>query len=156
MFNVKKNLGKDLDAAIALGIDEQAYYDNVDISSRELGAIEQDIFIPYYPSANVRKAFQENADNLGVANPLDEAIDVINEIQNQLSSLPLNAPVFPNIENPLMPMDAGTPITTPGSLNLPSVDQATVTAQGGGAGGNVPYNQLTTQQKLSILFGRGI
>ena len=63
---------------------------------------------------------------------------------------------LPNVENPLMPMDAGTPITTPGSLNLPSVDQATVTAQGGGAGGNVPYNQLTTQQKLSILFGRGI
>ena len=155
LFNVKKNLGKDLDAAIALGIDEQAYYDNVDISSRELGAIEQDIFIPYYPSANVRKAFQENADNLGVANPLDEAIDVINEIQNQLSSLPLNAPTFPNIENPLMPMDAGTPLPTLGSLNLPGVDQATVTAQGAGVGGNIPFNQMTTQQKLDILFGRG-
>ena len=102
-----------------------------------------------------RKAFQENADNLGVANPLDEAIDVINEIQNQLSSLPLNAPVFPNIENPLMPMDAGTPLPTLGSLNLPSVDQATLTAQGAGVGGNIPFNQMTTQQKLDILFGRG-
>ena len=37
---------------------QNGLYDNVDISSRELGAIEQDIFIPYYPSANVRKAFQ--------------------------------------------------------------------------------------------------
>ena len=52
-------------------------------------------------------------------------------------------------------MDAGTPITTPGSLNLPSVDQATLTAQGVGMGGTIPFNQMTTQQKLDILFGRG-
>jgi hypothetical protein len=52
-------------------------------------------------------------------------------------------------------MNLGTPITTPGSLNLPGVDPTVVTNQGGGAGGNVPYNQLTTQQKLDILFNRG-
>ena len=53
-----------------------------------------------------------------------------------------------------MPMDAGTPLPTLGSLNLPNVDQATLTAQGAGVGGNIPFNQMTTQQKLDILFGR--
>ena len=86
---------------------------------------------------------------------MDNAIDAINEIQNELTSLPLDAPEFPNIENPLMPMDAGTPLPTLGSLNLPNVDQATLTAQGVGAGGNIPFNQMTTQQKIDILFGRG-
>ena len=62
---------------------------------------------------------------------------------------------LPNVENPLMPMDAGTPLPTLGSLNLPSVDQETLTAQGGGAGGTIPFNQMTTEQKIDILFGRG-
>ena len=51
--------------------------------------------------------------------------------------------------------DPGTPQTIPGTYNLPSVDQATLTAQGGGAGGTIPFNQMTTAQKLDILFGRG-
>ena len=122
----------------------------------EKSAIENGIFRPYTPSLNVRRAFADNAKKLGETNPYNAAASAINSIRSQLQGLSLNEPAFPNVENPLMPMDAGTPITTPGSLNLPSVDQATVTAQGGGAGGNVPYNQLTTQQKLSILFGRGI
>ena len=156
LFNVKKKLMLDLDAAKTLGITRGAYNKSVDISLMEKSAIENGIFRPYTPSLNVRRAFADNAKKLGETNPYNAAASAINSIRSQLQGLSLNEPAFPNVENPLMPMDAGTPITTPGSLNLPSVDQATVTAQGGGAGGNVPYNQLTTQQKLSILFGRGI
>ncbi len=36
----------------------------------------------------------------------------------------------------------------PGTYNLPNIEQETLTAQGGGGGGNIPFNQLTTQQKL--------
>jgi len=154
LFNVKKKLKGDLDAAITLGISDQAYNRNVDISGAEKAAIEQGVFRPYTPSGNVRQAFAENADAIGESNPYPEAADVINDIRAELSGLSLDDPSFPIIENPLMP-DVGTPQTIPGTLNLPSVDQQTVTAQGVGGGGNIPFNQMTTQQKLDILFGRG-
>ena len=52
-------------------------------------------------------------------------------------------------------MGLGMPFTTPGgdtgSLNLPSINPAAVTNQGG----SIPYNQLTNEQKLDKLFGRG-
>jgi len=74
--------------------------------------------------------------------------------------------VFPNIENPLVPMNLGTPLNIPGAATLPNVEseltankgiipvsgqvnQASMFPQ------NIPYNQLTTQQKIDILFGRG-
>ena len=156
MFNVKKNFKQDLDAAITLGISDDAYYNTVDISNRELSAIEQDVFIPYYPSMNVRRAFQENADAIGLPNPLDNAIDAINEIQNELTSLPLNAAEFPNIENPLVPMNLGTTLPNIGAEtpNAPPVNANVAANQGG----NVPYNQMTDVQKRAYsdqLFGKG-
>ena len=50
-------------------------------------------------------------------------------------------------------MDQGTipGLNTGTPLNLPSVNPQVLTNQGG----NIPYNQMTTQQKLDSLFGRG-
>ena len=42
-------------------------------------------------------------------------------------------------------INTGTP------MNLPSVSANVVGAQGG----NIPYNRLTSSQKLDILFGKG-
>ena len=94
---------------------------------------------------------------MGVANPLDAAYDTISNLEDQFSDLSLDE-LFPtDITNPLVPMGLGMPFTTPGgdtgALNLPGVDPRAVTA-GGATGGNIPYNQLTTNQKLDILFGR--
>jgi hypothetical protein len=172
LFNVKKNFMKDLDAAKTLGISEDAYNRNVDISMAEKGALEEGVFRPYYPSSNIRAAFAENADRLGVADPFEGAADTIGSIYEQLTELSLDAPEFPTINNPLMPsiMDRRTiPNIETGALNLPSVDANLVgkgTIQNRGqvnaasmipqfGGGNIPYNQLTTQQKLDILFGQG-
>ena len=51
-------------------------------------------------------------------------------------------------------MGLGMPFTTPGgdtgSLNLPGINPQAVT----NTGGNIPYNKLTTDQKINILFGR--
>ena len=44
-----------------------------------------------------------------------------------------------------------TPGGDTGSLNLPGVNPQAVTTQGG----SIPYNQMTTQQKLDSLFGFG-
>ncbi len=77
---------------------------------------------------------------MGVANPLDAAYDAISNLEDQFSELSLDN-IFPNIENPLMPMDIGTPLNIPGgALNLPNVDANLVANQGG----NIPYNQFVT------------
>jgi len=157
LFNVKKNFMQDLDAAQILGISEEAYDANVDISSRERAAIEEGVFRPYTPSVNIRQAFAENAAKIGESNPYESAADTISSIRDQLSNLSLNAAEFPVIDNPLMPsiMDQQTiPNIQTGALNLPSVSANTVTNQGG----NIPYNQMTDVQKSAYynqLFGRG-
>jgi len=154
LFNVKKNFMQDLNAAQILGISDEAYRANVDISIREKNAIEQGIFRPYTPSMNIRQAFAENAAKIGAANPYESAADTIDSIRNELSNLSLNAAEFPVIDNPLMPSILDQRmlpnINTGTALNLPSVSANVVGAQGG----NIPYNQLTSQQKLDILFGR--
>ena len=115
-------------------------------------AIENDIFRPYVPSVNVRQAFADNASALGESNPYDDAADAINDIREQLADVSLNDPEFPLIENPLMPIDVGTPLPSidTSALNLPSINANTVTNQGG----NNQFSNLTTQQKIDILFGR--
>jgi hypothetical protein len=51
-----------------------------------------------------------------------------------------------------MPINVGTPLPSidTSALNLPSIDANTVTAQGA----NNQFSNLTTEQKIDILFGR--
>ena len=58
LFNVKKNFMQDLDAARILGISEEAYDANVDISNLEKSAIEEGVFRPYMPSLKYSKRFR--------------------------------------------------------------------------------------------------
>ena len=76
----------------------------------------------------------------------------INDIREQLTGVSLSDPEFPLIENPLVPMNLGTTLPNIGSETLPTggLVPQTVTNQGG----NLNLNQMTTQQKLDILFGR--
>jgi len=138
-----------------LGISEEKYEQAMDrVSNVEESAIDEGAFRPYRLSAKVEEAFQTHADEMGVANPLDAAYDAISNLEDQFSDLSLDG-LFPtDITNPLVPMGLGMPFTTPGgdtgALNLPGVNPQAVTNQGG----NIPYNQLTTNQKLDILFRR--
>ena len=155
LFQVKKDLKLDMDAARLLGITEEKYEQALDrVSNVEQNAIDDGEFRPYTLSAKVEEAFQTHADEMGVANPLDAAYDTISNLEDQFSDLSLDD-LFPtDITNPLVPMGLGMPFTTPGgdtgSLNLPGVNPQAVT----NTGGNIPYNQLTTDQKINILFGR--
>jgi len=152
LFQVKKDLRLDMNAARLLGISDEKFEESLDgVSQVEQDAVDDGEFRPYTLSADIEEAFQTHADEMGVANPLDAAYDAISNLEDQFSELSLDN-LFPNIENPLMPMDIGTPLNIPGgALNLPNVDANLVANQGG----NIPYNQLTTQQKIDILFGRG-
>tara|TARA_R110002110_G_scaffold215585_4_gene429465 strand:- start:373 stop:1566 length:1194 start_codon:yes stop_codon:yes gene_type:complete len=155
LFQVKKDLKLDMDAARLLGIDEEKYDQAMNrVSNVEESALEDGEFRPYTLSAKVEEAFQTHADEMGVANPLNAAYDAISNLEDQFSDLSLDD-LFPtNITNPLIPMGLGMPFTTPGgdtgALNLPGINPQAMTNQGG----NNSLNQLTTQQKIDILFGR--
>ena len=155
LFNVKKNFSQDLNAAKTLGISEEAYYNNVDISASELGALEEDIFNPYYPSVNVQSAFAENAEAIGMANPFEGAAEAIAGIYEQLATIPLNAAEFPVINNPLMPSILA-PRTIPNiePRTLPTVNANLINAAGQPNTLNT-LSGLTTNQKIDILFGKG-
>ena len=154
LFGVKKDLKLDMDAARTLGISDEKYDQAMDrVSNVEQSAIDEGVFRPYTISANIEEAFQTHADEMGVANPLDAAYDIISDLENQFSDLSLDD-LFPDIQNPLMPsiMDQGVipGLNTGTPLNLPGVNPGAFTNQGG----TMPYNQMTTQQKIDRLFGR--
>ena len=138
-----------MDAARLLNISDEGYYGSLDrISNREINAIEENVFNPYSISLEVQNAFADNAARIGIANPFDKAADVIGDLEARFADLSLNLPQFPIFENPLQPIMQDTPLG-PTTLNLPSIDNQVVSAQVQGSN----FKNLTTEQKLSILFG---
>ena len=151
LFNVRKNLKGDMDAARLLNISDEGYFNSLGrLSNQEVGAIDQNIFVPLTISTNIKQQFERNAQKLGVENPLVGAIDTIGDMINKLSEFSLNLPELPTLENPLMPIMQDTPIT-PTSLNLPQVDGSALQNQV--SGGN--FTNLTNQQKFDLLFPNG-
>ena len=140
-----------MDAARLLNISEDGFYGALDrISNQEINSIEQNVYRPYRISKEVRDAFEQNAERIGIANPFDAAADVISELEGQFADLSLDLAEFPVFANPLEVIMQDTPLG-PTTLNLPSIDANTVSAQV--QGGN--FNNLTTQQKLDLLFPQG-
>ena len=153
LFGVKKNLKQDMDAARLLNISEDAFDSALGrISNVEVTAIDDNEFRPYTLSQNVINAFEENAEKLGLPNPLEEAMDAINEIRDELTELSLTLGKFPDFPNPIATStETGEEVTPPLSLNLPNVEAETLAA----AGQANQFSNLTTQQKLDLLFPRG-
>jgi len=151
LFDVRKNFKADLDAARVLNIGEEAFRASTNrLSNIEVNTIDNNIFRPISISPDVRRAFAENATAIGETNPLDVASDAIANIADQMRNVSLQQVDFPVFENPLLPIMQDTP-ATPTSLNLPSID-ANIVNNPGAAGS---FSNLTTAQKLSILFPQG-
>ena len=147
LYNTRQEFLIDIDAARTLGISEGELFTTVTdrLSKVDFTTIDNDQFRPLAISREVQQAFAENAANIGVDNPFLEAAGAIAEVQGQLSALKLSDGEFPFIENPLLPKAT---ITGPNTLNLPGIDQTILS----GTGKNNPFSNLTTQQKLDILF----
>jgi hypothetical protein len=147
LYNTRQEFLIDIDAARTLGISEGELFTTVTdrLSKVDFATIDNDQFRPLAISREVQQAFAENAANIGVDNPFLEAAGAIAEVQGQLSALKLSDGEFPFIENPLLPKAT---ITGPNTLNLPGIDQTILS----GTGKNNPFSNLTTQQKLDILF----
>jgi hypothetical protein len=152
LFENQKAFKGDIDAARILNISESGFYDATDrISGISLNAIDEGIFRPMNISAEVQNSFAENADKIGMANPFEDAADVIAEIQAELAELSLEEPNFPFIENPLTTITQSNVATGPNTLNLPSVDQQVMT-QSQVAN---QFSNLTMDQKIRLLFPQG-
>ena len=149
LFNNKKQLKQDMDAARLLNISDNDFYNSLDrLSVIERNAIDDNIFRPMTISREVVQAFADNAAKLGMADPLDKAWNVIGALQNEMASFSLELPELPALENPLLPIMQDTPVT-PTSLNLPNINTNLVSQQVSGSN----YKNLTTQQKIDLLFG---
>ena len=148
---VRKDFKLDLDAARTLGITQSGLQTSTDrLSNVEVASINQNIFRPINISSEIQQAFAENAAKIGEPNPLIGAFDALASIRSQLFNTSLLEPEFPFIENPLLPIVQDTP-ATPTSLNLPGVDVNIINNPR--AAGS--FSNLTTAQKLSILFPQG-
>jgi hypothetical protein len=152
LFNVKRNFKLDLEAAQLLNISEDGFYSATDrVSGVELNAIEENEFRPINLSAEVRKAFEENAERIGFDNPLDAADDVISDLRDLMMDVSLENAEFPVFENPFVTQTQSNPVTGPNTLNLPPVDQQIMT-QSQAAN---QFSNLTMGQKIRLLFPNG-
>jgi len=151
LFNVQKTMKLDLEAGEILGLEDQQVRDAFDrVGTTAYNAIKEGRFRPFLPSDEIRVAFAQNAEKLGLENPFIEAGPEINEIYNELTTIDLDEPVFPSIDNPLMPIMEDTPIT-PVSLNLPQIDQSVLTQTQVAN----QFSNLTMDQKIRLLFPNG-
>ena len=149
LFNVKKTLKEDMDAARLVNISDEGMRDALGgISNIEINSIDNNMFRPMTVSSDILNAFAENAARIGTANPMDTAWDVILDLQSQMRNVSLSMAEFPVFENPLLPIMQDTPIT-PTTLNLPSIDANLVSQQVSQSN----YNNLTTTEKIALLFG---
>ena len=67
------------------------------ISRKDAGALEEDEFIPFTISDNIKKVFEENAAKLGLPNPYDEAENAIDSLSDVMSEISLTDPVWPDL-----------------------------------------------------------
>ena len=124
LFQVKKNLYKDIKAAETLGTPAEIINKAADrVSRKEFNTINYGIFTPLNLSKDVQKIFAENAEKLGLPNPLDSASQVISDIQNRLSGFSLTEEKIPEIQNPFKNLPEPTLAPIQGLPQLPNPTQ---------------------------------
>ena len=152
MFENQKTFKEDLDAARILNISNNEFSSATDrISNVAINAVDDNVFRPMNISREVVRAFEDNAEKMGVSSPYDKASDVINSIKEELQAISLEEANFPFIENPLTTTTQSNVATGPNTLNLPSVDQQVMT-QSQVAN---QFSNLTMDQKIRLLFPQG-
>ena len=124
-FNVDKEMLRNIKAADILGTDMDAIRN--EFRERQLlnayNRLDNDIFIPYFPSENIQREFRQIEERIDVANPFEEARDILLDIQDDLRDLSFDDEFDININDYLTP--------DPGLLGqmlpqTPAVDSATV------------------------------
>ena len=101
LFEVRRNMMKDFNAGLVLGLNE----DEASLAARRLSKVDvntirEGIFRPLPLSDEVIRAFEENSMKMGVANPLNAARPIIDTMRDMLSLAPLSLEMFPPLYNP--------------------------------------------------------
>ena len=101
-FEVNRELYKDINAAKILGMGEDSLEENMDTRGvgKAFNYLNEGEFIPFSVSRNTVNLFDDLAENLGIANPYDEAEGVLDAIEDILGETSLEGE-FPDIPNPL-------------------------------------------------------
>ena len=153
LFQVRKDMSNNIDFAQTLGLNEDRTLNALGerLSNRDINALLEDQFRPFVPSREVEKAFEENALRLGVPNPYERADEVIQNLADQMSNISLLNAEFPVFENPLLPIMQDSPATPTSvfgtaapNINIVNTNQ----------GNRSVFNNLTTEQKIDLLFNR--
>jgi len=97
--------------------------------------LDNDIFVPYFPSENIQREFRQIEERIGVDNPFEEARDILLDIQDELRDLSFDDEFNIDIEEYLPSYDnvSQAPLPpTPGvdPAMIQPVQQATVTQTG--------------------------
>ena len=116
LFDINRNLYKDIKAAQELGLSEEQIED-IMVKRGERRAFNSLIdgeFRPYSISNDVQDIFEFNAERLGLPNPFEAANDVIDTINEILSETPISNDIFPKLPNPfrntIIPNLGSTPV----------------------------------------------
>ena len=122
LYEINRRMYLDVDAAKTLGMNTDTLETSFDNrgEGRAFSYLDEGLFRPYTPSRDVRALFEARASELGVPNPWDAAVDVIDRIRDVLESVPVTADLFPNITNPFRTsMIPGLPTMGQNTAGLP-------------------------------------
>ena len=114
LYNVNREMYKDMQAAKILGMSEDSLDENMVNRGerRAFNSLIEGEFRPLTISREVQDLFDIKATEIGVANPFDQAADIIDRITEQLETVPLYGDLFPDIVNPFkVPLTQGIPET---------------------------------------------
>jgi len=154
LFQNTRDFYRDMEAAKVLDMKEDKIAEQaIDrVGGTTYATVTNGIFRPLNISDKVIKAFADNARRLGLENPFEDAADVLFNIKDQLSRIPLTEESIPEIVNPLAnlpepnlgPVGQLPPVVTGANPTVMNANQRLVP-------GN--FNSLTQAEKYEILFG---
>ncbi len=152
-----KDMSDNITAGQILGVENEDLANVLGrISKKDGVAMLTDQFIPFTISENIQRAFQENANKLGVDNPFLEAAPALEELQKVMTEIPLSESEWPNLTElfnleplpePPVPQNipSGAATLNPAIYKRPSLTLGNKTAQMGGP------NQVLTQNQMALL-----
>jgi hypothetical protein len=107
-FNTDKEMLRNIKAADILGTDMDAIAQ--EFGERGLrkvyGTLSEESFLPYFPSRNIIREFGQIADRIQQENPFESAEEILNEIYDDISDIPLTDDFEIDI-NEYLPSDPG-------------------------------------------------
>ena len=154
LFEKTRDFYRDIEAAEVLGMKQDKIAEQaIDrVGGTTYATVTNGIFRPLNISDKVIKAFADNARKLGLPNPFEDAADVLFNIKDQLSRIPLTEEGIPEIINPfanlpeptLGPVSQLPPVVTGANPTVMNANQRLIPGD---------FNSLTQAQKYEILFG---